>query len=76
MRGLDQLGVGEEAEVLRIGGPTAFIRRLISLGLAPGVRVQLARRAPMGDPLELVVGTMHLSMRADEAAFVLVSPPC
>jgi Fe2+ transport system protein FeoA len=74
MRPLDQLAPGEEAEVLRIGGPSAFVRRLVALGVAPGVKVRVVRRAPLGDPLELAVNGFHLSIRCAEARDVEVTP--
>lgn len=46
--------------------------RLLALGLYPGVVVDVLRRAPLGDPLQLKVGKSLLSIRAAEARLVQV----
>jgi len=51
-------------------GP-AFVR-LREMGLLPGTRVKLVRRAPLGDPIEIEVRGYHLSLRRDEAEHVVV----
>ena len=47
--------------------------RLLALGLYPGVRVDVLRRAPLGDPLQLRVGKSLLSIRLAEARLVQVA---
>ena len=71
---LDQLAPGQRAVIVTIGGPAAIARRLMELGLAPGTAVELVRRAPLGDPLELCVRRVHLSIRISEAAHIRVDP--
>jgi ferrous iron transport protein A len=44
-----------------------FNGRLLDLGLVPGTVVLLVRRAPLGDPVELVVRGAHFSIRRSEA---------
>jgi len=46
--------------------------RLYSLGLYPGVIVDVLRVAPMGDPLQLRVGGTLLSVRKQEANLISV----
>ncbi|MGI9323193.1 MAG: FeoA family protein [Pseudomonadales bacterium] len=46
--------------------------RLFALGLYPGAWVDVLRRAPFGDPLQLKVGKSLLSIRAAEARLVHV----
>jgi len=71
---LDQLTPGETAVIAAIDGPPAIARRLMELGLSPGTRVELVRRAPLGDPLELRVRRVHLSLRRADARYVRVEP--
>lgn len=66
-RRLGELRPGTRAVVSRILGEPAVIRRLMELGLVPGTKVQLVRRAPMGDPIELIVRGTHFSIRRSEA---------
>lgn len=72
LRPLNQLAPGEEARVARLDGPLARVRRMMALGLNPGVEVRLIRRAPLGDPLELAVAGCLLAIRAEEAGSILV----
>jgi Fe2+ transport system protein FeoA len=37
------------------------------MGFVPGVKVELVKRAPLGDPLELCIHGYHVSLRKDEA---------
>ncbi len=48
------------------------LRRLFALGLRPGARVRLLRRAPLGDPLEVRVGESFLALRRAEARGVVL----
>jgi ferrous iron transport protein A len=45
-----------------------YRRKLLSLGLTPGVEVGITRIAPMGDPVEIRVRGFSLSLRKEEAA--------
>jgi ferrous iron transport protein A len=71
---LDQLVPGESAVIDAIGGPASTARRLMELGLAPGTSIELIRRAPLGDPLELRIRRVHLSLRRSQARHVRVRP--
>ncbi|MCA9708638.1 MAG: ferrous iron transport protein A [Myxococcales bacterium] len=69
---LDQLVVGEGGEVARVSGSGGVAVRLLEMGFVPGTRVELVKRAPLGDPLELRIRGYHLSLRRAEAALVRV----
>ncbi len=71
---LDRLSPGGNGVVRRIDGEPSAVRRLMDLGLVPGTPVQHVRRAPLGDPMEIVVRGMHLSIRRTEAGRVHVEP--
>ena len=71
---LDQLPAGRSGLILTVGGDPSIARRLMELGLVPGTHVQLLRLAPLGDPIELSVRGVHLSVRRSEAAQIYVSP--
>ena len=73
-RTLDQLVPGESGTLARIDGDPAIARRLMELGLVPGTVVELIRSAPLGDPLELTVRGVHLSLRRSEAKSIHVAP--
>lgn len=65
----NQLRRGDEAEVLGYGAMDDHYRnRLLSMGLTPGTRFRVERRAPLGDPVEISLRGFRLSLRRDEAA--------
>jgi ferrous iron transport protein A len=74
MTSLDQIGVGEWVRIVRIPGDDAIVHRLLEMGLTDGEEVQLIARAPLGDPLEILVRDFRLSLRRSEAARVEVLP--
>jgi ferrous iron transport protein A len=51
---------------------TPIGRRLLALGLAPGTRVRVVRRAPLGDPTVYELRGYQLCLRRSEAAGVRV----
>lgn len=59
--------------LLRIGGERSFRRRLLELGLVPGIAIEVLAVAPLGDPLELWVRGSRLSIRRAEAEQLEVS---
>jgi len=71
---LSELTPGTHGIIRRVSGESRFARRLMELGLVPGTHVELVRRAPMGDPIELLVRGTHFSIRASEADRIYVDP--
>ncbi|MBQ1656967.1 MAG: ferrous iron transport protein A, partial [Rhodocyclaceae bacterium] len=45
----------------------AYRRKLLTLGLTPGVEIDVVRVAPLGDPLEIRVRGSALTLRREEA---------
>ncbi len=74
LRTLDALAPGESGVVVRLAGDAATARRLMELGLVPGTPVEVVRRAPLGDPMELRLRDIHLSLRRSEAVHIHVEP--
>jgi ferrous iron transport protein A len=70
---LDRLEPGESSIILRIEGDHAVVRRLMELGLVPGTEIEVVRRAPLGDPVEVRIRQVHLSIRRAEAARIHVA---
>jgi ferrous iron transport protein A len=64
---LDQLEIGQRAQVRSIAGRGRMTVRLLEMGFVPGVEVALVKRAPLGDPLELRLRGFHVSLRKAEA---------
>jgi ferrous iron transport protein A len=70
---LADLQPGETGVVVDISGDPAIARRLMELGLVPGTPVEVVRCAPLGDPVELRVRQIHLSLRRSEAKRIRVT---
>jgi ferrous iron transport protein A len=47
---------------------------LLDLGLVPNAEVEIVRRAPLADPIEVRLGDSFLTLRRNEAARVEVVP--
>ena len=74
LRTLDQLAVGESAVVHRVGCAPRVGCRLMEMGLLPGTRIEMVRRAPLGDPIEIRLRGYLLSVNSSEASDVQLAP--
>ena len=72
VRTLDDLRPGEAGVIVRIDREGSVARRLMELGLVPGTAVEVVRYAPLGDPMELRIRRIHISIRRREAARIHV----
>lgn len=54
---------GQVAHVVSVAREHPLRRRLLELGFVRGARVCVVRRAPMGDPVELRLGSSDLALR-------------
>lgn len=71
---LDRLAPGQHGRVTGISGLPSTRRRLLEMGLGHGVEVEVLRRAPLGDPIELGVRGYLLSLRLEQAALIAIDP--
>lgn len=69
---LSAVPVGTEARVKRVTGDGRLRRRLLEMGLIPGIVIRVEGTAPLGDPVEVRVRGYLLTLRRNEAASVLV----
>ena len=72
MRKLSELEPGEHGKVVSMAGDAEAARRLMEMGLMRGTTVQVVRRAPLGDPLEVRVRGFMLTLRRAEAEHIEV----
>jgi ferrous iron transport protein A len=72
MTTLDALKPQERGRIHSITGSPAVVQRLAELGLFEGEEIQFLGKAPLGDPLEIQVGTTTLSIRKKDAQGILV----
>jgi Fe2+ transport system protein FeoA len=69
---LSELGTGCSGRVVAVDGPAELRRRLLEMGFCNGVRVNVIRRAPLGDPTEFRLRSYYLSLRREQARHVQV----
>ncbi len=73
---LDRLAPGQSGVILTVGSQRGAVkRRLVDMGLTPGVKVTLRKVAPFGDPLELTLRGYELSLRKEDARHITLCPP-
>lgn len=70
---LTNLPVGKAGKVVSVTGRGAVTRRLMEMGVIPGVDVRMIKSAPFGDPMEIKVRGYNLALRKNEADAVEVS---
>ena len=69
---LSEVAIGQSGCITALAGDVAVCQRLREMGLTRGARVEVVRRAPLGDPLDIRVRGYHLSIRQAEAACVRI----
>ena len=69
---LAELMPKEKGKVIKISGKMRLRRKLLDMGILPGVVVEMVRPAPLGDPVDLKVKGYHLSLRKSEAADISI----
>jgi ferrous iron transport protein A len=65
-----ELAVGKIARVVRVVGSDEVSRRLMEMGVTPGVEIRRLGEAPLGDPLEFELRGYRLSLRKSEAQHI------
>lgn len=73
-RTLDSIGPGQRAIVKAVHGEGRITRRLMEMGVVPGVAVTMVKSAPFGDPIEIRLLGYNLAVRRSEAAAVEIEP--
>ena len=67
---INELETGRMAEVVSVGGEGPVRLHILGMGLIPGAKLKVVKRAPMGGPIELLVNGFSLSLRSSEAAWI------
>jgi ferrous iron transport protein A len=69
---LASLANGERAAIVSVECARPVAVRLLEMGLVPGTEIEVRRRAPLGDPIELSVRGFSLTVRKSDALSVSV----
>ncbi len=67
MPSLDELKIGQSCRILKFDSQSSDSQRLLEMGLTAGAVIKVLKRAPLGDPIEILVRGYHLSLRKSEA---------
>ena len=70
---LKSLATAQSGIVERIDLTGATKRRLIEMGITPGTKLTVLKRAPLGDPIEILLRGYSLTLRGTDADRVFVS---
>ena len=65
--------MGKKATVIAVTGTGPASRRLMEMGVVPGVSVKMVKAAPFGDPIEIRLRGYSLAIRKSEADAIEVS---
>lgn len=64
---LGELKPGEQGTVISIGDRGPLRRRIMDMGVTPGVFIKVIKVAPLGDPIEINIRGYELTLRKNEA---------
>ncbi|MBX3245332.1 MAG: ferrous iron transport protein A [Acidobacteria bacterium] len=67
---LSELEYGGSARVVSVDGEERITKRLMEMGVIPGVDVMMIRSAPFGGPLQIRLLGYKLAIRRTEAASI------
>lgn len=70
---LTNLAIGTKATVVEVKGNNRITKRLMEMGIVPGVSLRVVKSAPFGDPLEIRVRGYNLAIRKSEADSIEVN---
>lgn len=69
---LDMAAEKDALKVTRIIGKGKHRLRLLQMGITPGTPIEVLRRAPLADPVEIAVRGAKLALRQQEAKNIAV----
>ena len=70
---LANLQIGDVAKVSAVRGNDSITKRLMEMGVVPGVSVRVVKTAPFGCPMEIRVRGFSLALRKNEAESIEIS---
>lgn len=71
---LSDLSIGKSGTVVKVLGDGPIRRRLFDMGVTPGAKFYIRKKAPLGDPIEITIRGYELTLRKNEANSILVNP--
>lgn len=65
--------MGQISRVLNVTGTGRVSKRLMEMGVLPGVEVRVVKTGPFDDPMEIRLLGYNLAIRRNEAASIEIS---
>jgi Fe2+ transport system protein FeoA len=65
---VEHLNIGESGIINSIQAPKEIKRRLMDMGFTKGIKVNVVKKAPMGDPIEVCIRGYNLCIRKEQAS--------
>jgi ferrous iron transport protein A len=72
---LSELKPGQKGIIKEFSNNEIFLK-LMEMGCVPGESIVLEQVAPLGDPISVNVAGYHLSLRLNEAEYIIVEINC
>lgn len=69
---LNELQIGDYAKVIKVKGHDNDRQHLLDMGLIPGIDVEVVKRAPMGDPIEISLHGYNLAIKNSYAENIII----
>lgn len=70
---LSRLNVGQKAKIVKLNVPNKEIRRhLLDMGLTRGTKVEIRKKAPMGDPIDIKLRDYELCISKSDLSQIEV----
>ncbi len=69
---LADLKIGEERIISKVGGEGSLRHRLLEMGIIPGTKILITKKAPLGDPIQIHIRGYELSIRKEDAMYIEV----
>ena len=71
-KGLDKFKIGEKGTIKVVNGEGKLRRRLFDMGATPGAKIELIKKAPLGDQQEVHIRNYVLTLRKSEASLIIM----
>ncbi|MDU1855722.1 MAG: FeoA family protein [Clostridium baratii] len=72
MKNIFECKVGDKLKVKGINKDSKVKRRLMDMGITPGITIEVTGIAPLGDPIKINVRGYKLTLRKEEASAILL----
>ena len=69
---LYEFKIGDKGTIKVVNGEGQLRRRLFDMGATPGAKIELIKKAPLGDPLEVHIRNYVLTLRKSEASLIIM----